>query len=106
MHRLVLGVVALVTLVSGAPTAAGQDMTPVGSPVAVTCLTPSVASETSSADHATPGVEKTGISTDASDTEAPLPQRTPPPGTPAGMAVLDRIRIAEESLARCFNAGD
>jgi hypothetical protein len=106
MHRLVLGIVAIATLGAVAPTAAGQDMTPVGSPVAVTCLTPSVASETPSADHATPGVEKTGTSTDASDTEAPLPQRTPPPGTPAGMAVQDRIRMAEETLARCFNAGD
>jgi hypothetical protein len=106
MHRLVLGVVALFTLGSGAPTVAGQDMTPVGSPVAATCLAPSMASEAPSTDHGTPGLEETGATPDASDTEAPLPPLTPPPGTPAGTAVLDRIRAAEENLARCFNAGD
>jgi hypothetical protein len=106
MHRLVLGVVALFTLGSGAPSVAGQDMTPVGSPVAVTCLAPSMASETPSTTHGTPGAGETGTITDASDTEAPLPPLTPPPGTPASTAVLDRIRMAEENLARCFNAGD
>jgi hypothetical protein len=106
MHRLVLGVIALFTLGSGAPTAAGQNMTPVGSPVAVTCLAPSVASETPLTDHATPGVKETGTTADAPGSEAPLPQRTPPTGTPAGTALLERIRVAEETLARCFNAGD
>lgn len=38
--------------------------------------------------------------------EAPLAQRTPPPGTPAGFDLLDRIRAAEENLSACFNAGD
>jgi hypothetical protein len=106
MHRLVLGVVALFTLGSGAPTVAGQDMTRVGSPAAVTCVAPPLTTDTPSTTHATPGAEETGTTTDASDSEAPLPQRTPPPGTPAGTAVLDRIRMAEENLSRCFNAGD
>jgi len=107
MHRLVLGVIALFfTLGSGAPTVASQDMTPVGSPVAATCQSPPLTTDTSSTTHGTPGVEATGPTTDAFDSEAPLPQRTPPPGTPAGTAVLDRIRAAKENLSRCFNAGD
>jgi hypothetical protein len=106
MHRLVLGVIALFTLGSGAPTVAGQDMTPVGSPVAVTCVAPPLTTGTLSTTQGTPGAEETGATTDASDSEAPLPQRTPPPGTPAATSVLDRIRAAEENLARCFNAGD
>lgn len=106
MHGLVLGLVVLFTLGSGASTVAGQDMTPIGSPVAATCLAPSLASETPLTTHDTPGAEETGTTTDASDSEAPLPPLTPPPGTPAGTAVLDRIRMAEENLSRCFNAGD
>ena len=98
--------VFLLALGSIAPTAAGQDLTPVGSPASASCLAPSVTPEAPSTDHTTPGAEETGTTTDASDTEAPLPPRTPPPGTPAETAVLDRIRLAEENLARCFTAGD
>ena len=93
MHRLVLGVIALFTLGSGAPTAAGQDMTPVGSPVAVTCLAPSAGVRDAVDHHGTPGVEETGTAPRRRlAMKRRSRRRTPPPGTPAGTAVLDRIR--------------
>jgi hypothetical protein len=107
VHRLILGVVALFTLGSVAPTAAGQVASPVESPAAATCVAPPPTSDTQPTTHGTPGVEETGtIAGGEIGDEAPLPQITPPPGTPAGTAVLDRIRIVEENLSRCFNAGD
>jgi hypothetical protein len=107
MHRLIPVVIAFLAFGSVASTAAGQVTTPVGSPAAASCVAPSLSSDTQPATHGTPGVEETGTvaGVEIGD-EAPLPQITPPPGTPAGTAVLDRIRIAEENLSRCFNAGD
>jgi hypothetical protein len=104
MRRLVLIVVVILNLGWSAPTAAGQATPPVGSPAAATCQPQPLASDPQST---TQGTDETGnVAGAAIGDEAPLPQRTPPAGTPAGTAVLDRIRMAEENLARCFNAGD
>jgi hypothetical protein len=106
MHRLVPVVVTLLALGSSAPTAAGQVTTPVGSPAAVTCTAPPLASNPP-VRRSTPGGEETEPATTvASDAEAALPPRTPPPGTPAGTALLEHIHGVEENIANCFNAGD
>jgi hypothetical protein len=107
MRRLVPIVVVILMLGWSPPTAAGQATSPVGSPAAATCQSPPLASDTQPTTQGTPGAEETRTVAEAAiGDEAPLPQRTPPAGTPAGTAELDRIRMAEETLARCFNAGD
>jgi hypothetical protein len=110
MHRLVPVVVALLgvwfALVASAATVTGQATTPVASPAAA-CIAPPPAAATPSASQGSSGTEETGTAAAlAPGSEAPLPPLTPPAGTPATTAVLDRIRDAEETLARCFRAGD
>jgi hypothetical protein len=107
MHRLIPVVVALLTLGLSTPTVAGQMTTPVRSPTAATCLAPPLVSATASNTLGTPAAVETEPATaGVSAAEAPLPPRTPPAGTPAGTALLERIRAAEENIASCFNAGD
>ena len=107
MHRLIPVVVALLTCGSGVLAAAAQTTPPAGSPAATACTAPPLTSGMPSPSQRTPGAGETGTATAADPgSEAPLPAQTPPAGTPATEAVLERIRMAEENLARCLNAGD
>ena len=106
MHRLVPVVVALLTLGSNVLSAAGQVTTPVGSPAAAACIVPPLPSDTASINQGTPAVEAGTATAVAPGSEAPLAPRTPLAGTPAGTALLERLRAAEETIANCFLAGD
>jgi hypothetical protein len=108
MRRVIPLVVVVLVLVTGSLTAAGaQGATPTGSPAATACYAAPVASNAAPATVGTPAAMETETAARTeSDDEAPLTRRTPPAGTPAGEALLERIRVAEENLARCFTAGD
>lgn len=107
MRRVISFVVALLTLGSGTATAVAQGATKTASPIVAACMVQPPASDKVPTRHGTPvavGAETAaGV---APGDEAPLAPRTPPAGAPAGTALLERIRGAEETLARCFNAGD
>lgn len=104
MQRLVPLVLLLLAIGSGAPTTAvGQGAPLLGRSVAGTCTAPPATTRPVNPGTPRPAHTATRV---APGSEAPLEPRAPPPGTPAGTALLTRIRAAEENIADCFNAGD
>lgn len=75
------------------------------SPVTATCTPGPISAEPGTDTAAAIAIDTVSPFADVAS-EAPLPQKTPPPGTPAGTDLLDRIRAAEANLSACFNAGD
>jgi hypothetical protein len=104
MRRLVPLIAGVLVFGLGAISAA-QEITPAGSPAATVCAAPEPIASPATLD--VPGTaQNTPVMETEAGSEAQVDPRTPPPGTPADAALLDRIRSAEQNLAACFNAGD
>jgi hypothetical protein len=101
VRRLVPMVVALLALGSGTPTAAvAHEATQTGSAIATACVAPPLDSTSVSTGQGIPAtVGAETASAVALGSEAPLPPRTPPAGTPTNVTVLERIRISEATIA-------